>query len=372
MAPAPLAAKPPTLNEARSALAAAQRQTALHRAAAARAKAEAGAAAAKAAGLAQQQVAAAAALRQLEDRTAQAAESYAALQSQSRDAAVALRQGEAQLAALLPVMQRLAAEPAASLLAVPQAPADAVRGIIVLQGIAAAIGQRAAAVKRQSALVAGLMTQAQAQQNALAAAAATQSHAEASLSIQIANAKAAEMANAQTALNENAAAIAADGKLRDLHDIVDKLLATPTPRPPQPLVLLPQGAAGSGGAPVAGAVVQKFGDSTAAGPAQGVSYRAAPGARVVTPCAGAVKFADQFQSYGLVVIVDCGARNYVVLSGLQHLDVDAGENLARRQPVGTMAGYNPADPGRQPVLYVEFRHNGTPVDPAGLLAGGSG
>jgi septal ring factor EnvC (AmiA/AmiB activator) len=58
---------------------------------------------------------------------------------------------------------------------------------------------------------------------------------------------------------------------------------------------------------------------------------------------------------------------------MDHLDVATGERLARGQPVGAMLGYNRADPAHQPVLYVELRQNGTPVDPTAWLAGrGSG
>ncbi len=355
------------LEQTRAALLAAEQKTAAHKAAAAKAKARAAAAEAQAAVLAQRQVSAAAALRLLEDQTAQSASDYTALQGESAAAAQALRRDAAALAALLPVMQRLSTAPAASLLAVPESPADAVRGVIVLQGIASEIEAKAAAVKQQGALVAVLTSRTEAQETKLAAAAAAQQQAELALNQQVASAQAAEMADAQTALRETAAAIVADRRTRDLQNVIDRLRAAPAPTAPP--VAPPTGKAPAG-APVAGQIVERFGDTTVAGPAQGVSYRAAPGASVVTPCAGAVKFADHFQSYGLVVIMDCGAGYYVVLSGMQHLDVAAGEQLAQRQPVGEMLGFDPRAPARQPVLYVELRHNGIPVDPAAWLAGG--
>lgn len=356
------------LDRAQTALAAAQKNKAAHKAAAAKAKVQEAGDAALAAALAQRQVNAAAALRVLEDQTAQAAGSYVTLQGESQAAAQALQGDAGALAALLPVMQRLSAEPAASLLAVPESPADAVRGVIVLQGIAGQVEAQAAAVKRQAVLAATLSAQTRAQQATLAAAAAAQQQAEQALGQQISAAQAAEMADAQTALRETAAAIAADRNATSLQNVIDRLRAAPAPA----LVIQPARPSGkaAAGAPVAGQIVERFGDPTVAGPAQGVSYRAAPGASVVTPCAGAVKFADRFQSYGLVVIMDCGAGYYVVLSGLQHLDVAAGEQLAQRQPVGQMLGYDPTAPARQPVLYVELRHNGTPVDPTSWLAAG--
>jgi septal ring factor EnvC (AmiA/AmiB activator) len=148
--------------------------------------------------------------------------------------------------------------------------------------------------------------------------------------------------------------------LKTLNDAVASLVpqsATPVNLP-----------AGAGGAPVAGHITQHFGAATLAGPAQGISYGAAAGARVVTPCAGTVMFAGPFPAYGLMVIADCGGGTSVVLAGMSQLDVAQGQRLAHGQPVGSMQGYDPASPTRQPVLYVELRQNGKPVDPAAWLA----
>jgi septal ring factor EnvC (AmiA/AmiB activator) len=170
------------------------------------------------------------------------------------------------------------------------------------------------------------------------------------------------MADADLAARETEASLAAQRKLDNLSDAVTNLVS-PAPAPANL-------AAGSGGAPVAGHIEQAFGAATLAGPAEGVSYRAAPGARVTTPCAGTVMFAGAFPAYGLMVIADCGAGTGVVLAGMDHLDVSTGQHLAHGQPVGTMLGYDPANPAHQPVLYVELRQNGTPVDPTSWLAGG--
>ncbi len=394
LAPPPLWAKPAGLEEAHSALQKAQRDSTAHQAAAAAAKAKARADAARAALLAEQQIAAAAALRRLEQQTADAAGGLAALQAQSGSAAQALRNNEAALSRLLPVMERLSAQPAATLLAVPEAPPDAVRGILVMQGIAATIEQRAEAVRRQAGLVATLAAQGRAQGQVLAQAVAAQQRQEDRLTAQIAAARSTEMADAEAALGAASASIAADRKVRDLQDVFDKLKAVPPAPAPAAHVSVNLGQGGGlgggqggglgggqggglgsglGGAPVAGIVIQKFGAGTVAGPAEGVSYRAAPGARVVTPCAGPVLFADDFQSYGKVVIMDCGGGYDFVLSGMQHLDVAPGQRLSHGQPVGEMLRYDPYEPTRQPVLYVELRHHGTPVDPASwLAAGGSG
>jgi murein hydrolase activator len=344
---------------------AAQAALAAHRHAAELARQQTQEEASRAAALAQQQVQAAAALRQLEDETAADTAQLASLNAQQGAATQRLRLAQTELAQLLPVMQRLTAQPAAAMLAVPQPPAQAVRAIAVMQGIAAQIETDAETVRTETALLAALVTQTRAAQAHLTQAVTAQQGAEAQLSAQIAAAKSAEMADADMEATEDIAARAAQrvlariaasaaaAKLAAMH-----AAATQTAQP--------DGA----GAPVAGHILQAYGAATAAGPAQGISYGAAPGARVTSPCAGTVLFAGAFPAYGHVVIAGCGAGTSIVLAGMATLDVATGEHVADGQPVGEMQGYTPAAPTHQPILYVELRRNGTPVDPSPWLARG--
>ncbi len=343
---------------------AAQQEAAAHGDAAAFARQRVRADALQAALLAEQQVLAAQRLRRLEDQTGGAADRLALLQAEASDAAAALQANESALTALLPIMQRLSAAPAATIFAMPEAPADAVRGILILQDVAAAIEQRSEAMRAQAAAVASLLGQITAQQRMLVIAAAAQRKAEDALTAQIDAARAAEIADSDTAAAEAAASVAANRKVRSLRDIIANLQAAS--QAPPILAAVKAGA----GSPVAGYVVQNYGDPTLAGPAQGVTYKAAPGARVVAPCAGPVLFADRFHSYGLLVILSCGAGTDFVLSGMNRLDVSPGQRIARGQPVGEMLGFDPKDPSAEPRLYVELRQNGAPVDPSAWLTGG--
>ncbi len=369
-----------SIDQQQQALAAARAEAARHHEAAAEARRQAAQLAARAAALAQQQVVAAASLRNLEDQTATAASTLASLNAQSQAAAQKLHQNEAALAALLPVMQRLASQPAASMLAVPASPTDAIRGVLVLQGIAAEIEEDARAVHAQAQQVAMLQSQTLSQQAVLTAAVASQQKAEDALNLQIAAAQGAETSDLDTAASAAAAEAAATANVHDLQSVIEKLqqkarqdsaaarLAHPGP-PPN----IPGNVLAATGAPVAGSIVQAYGAATVAGPAVGIVYRAAPGARVAAPCSGPVLYANRFQNYGLLVILDCGNNYDAVLSGMQHLDVAAGQRLARGQPIGQMQGYDASDPEAEPMLYVELRRNGTPVDPmAWLSRGGSG
>ena len=384
--------------ETQRALHAARQRALLHHGEVAVARHSAAQEAAQAAVLAQAQVAAAANVRRLEDQTAQAAASLDGLAAQAQTAQHALQQNEAALAALLPVMQRLAREPAATMLAVPASAADAIRGVMVLQGVATEIARKAQAVHAQAMQVAALQAQTRAQQAALVQAVSAQQQAENALTAQIAGAQAAETSDLDTAARAAAAEARETQNVHDLQGVVARLQAVeqaqqaaarappplPLPAPGTPAALPPAGAPLAGrpapgaplaggpapGAPVAGILVQEYGAPTVAGPAVGIVYKAAPGARVVSPCAGPVLYANPFQNYGLLVILDCG-RNYdFVLSGMQHLDVTAGQQIARGQPVGQMTGYDAQAPTRQPTLYVELRQNGKPINPAIWLSGG--
>jgi septal ring factor EnvC (AmiA/AmiB activator) len=118
---------------------------------------------------------------------------------------------------------------------------------------------------------------------------------------------------------------------------------------------------------VAGTVVRAWGAPTDAGPATGISYQAAPNARVVSPCGGRVVFAAPFRSYGRLLIVDCGGGYHAVLAGLDRLDVAVGRRVEMGEPVGVMGDWNPAGNGGRPALYVELRRDGQPVDPGPWL-----
>lgn len=318
--------------------------------------------AAHAAALGETQAAAAASIRGLENQTAQYGTQLANLQAAQAQTQARLTQAEADLARLLPVMRRLSSAPASTLLAAPLPPDGAVQGVAMLRGVAQAIANQARTVQTENAQLAALIVAAQASQQQLVAAATKQAAAEAAVAKQIADAQAAEMAAADTDAARITARLQASNRLDSLNDAVKNLV----PAAPQPANLT----LGEGGAPVAGNIVQAFGAPTAAGPASGISYGAAPGALVTSPCAGIVMFAAPFPSYGLMVIADCGHGDSVILAGMSKLDVAQGEHLAHGQPVGTMQSFNPHEPAHQPRLYVELRQNGAPVDPAPWLNGG--
>ncbi|MBU6419562.1 MAG: peptidoglycan DD-metalloendopeptidase family protein [Proteobacteria bacterium] len=365
-----LAAAPPASAKDDAASLRARREATLaemkaHQQAEAAAAAHRAAVAAKATALAHQQAQAAAALRGLEDQTSQDAARLAQLFAQQNVAAARLNAAEATLKKLLPVMQRLSAAPAGTLLAAPLAPCDAVRSIAILQGLAAQVAAQANAVKTETATLAAAIAQAQSTRLRLDAAVTAQQAAEAKLSIDINNAMADEQADSNQAVAQAAAAARAKHELSSLDEAVTRLV--PKVPPHATPVNIP---AGGAGAPVAGHIVQAYGAQTVAGPSTGISYAAAPGARVTSPCGGTVMYAGPLPSYGNVVIADCGGGLSAVLAGMNRLDVAQGQHVVHGQPLGSMQAFDPTRPAHQPRLYVELRRDGTPVDPTSWLASG--
>ncbi len=106
-------------------------------------------------------------------------------------------------------------------------------------------------------------------------------------------------------------------------------------------LVLAVGAPAAGAAwrlPVDGAIVGRFhvgADPFAAGQRRGVDLAAAPGARVVAPCAGTVAFAGSVPGFGGAVSLRCGALTATVL-GLGRVSAHVGTAVLRGAPVGVV------------------------------------
>jgi len=116
--------------------------------------------------------------------------------------------------------------------------------------------------------------------------------------------------------------------------------------------------------PVAGRLVAGFGDGSQGDtPAQGVRIATRPGAQVVAPAPGRVAFAGPYRGFGQIVIIEHAGGWISLVTGLAALDARVGDELVAGAPLGI------AGPGR-PVLGLELRHAGNPVNPIDQLRGG--
>jgi septal ring factor EnvC (AmiA/AmiB activator) len=123
--------------------------------------------------------------------------------------------------------------------------------------------------------------------------------------------------------------------------------------------------------PVEGEVVQEFGDDDGTGHAlQGMVVSARSGAVVQAPADGWVVYAGPFRSYGQLLIMNAGDEYHVVMAGMDRIDVSPGQFVVAGEPVAEMGETRLAGAAAlalassQPTLYIEFREDGRPVDPA--------
>ena len=122
--------------------------------------------------------------------------------------------------------------------------------------------------------------------------------------------------------------------------------------------------------PVNGSPIRGFGSPDGAGGTQkGLSLASHTGAEITAPCDGWVVYAGPFRSYGQLLILNAGGGYHVLLAGMERISVDLGQFVLTGEPVAVMGG--PAQVSaavttgsKQPVLYVEFRKDGTPIDPS--------
>jgi septal ring factor EnvC (AmiA/AmiB activator) len=352
--------------------------------------------------LAAQRVAAAQRLRQSEAATEAVATRIAVLARQREEAEANLRRQAEAMAPLLPLIERMSLYPTETLLAVPAAPEDTLRGVLVLAGISRQLESDAEALRREQAALDEATAALRAETPKLAAAEAAQAGQAADLDRQIAAAqadrraasdeataaakRAADQASRADSLREAIAELETQRRAAEaqaqreaaLAERQKQAAAAAAAHTRQEALARPAGAgtipaaARPGGqlaAPVAGTIVRGWGEATDAGPATGISYQAAPNARVVSPCGGRVVFAQPFRSYGNLLIVDCGGGYHAVLAGLARLDIAVGHSVAIGEPVGVMPGWDPAAGAKRPSLYVELRRDGQPVDPAPWLKG---
>jgi septal ring factor EnvC (AmiA/AmiB activator) len=130
--------------------------------------------------------------------------------------------------------------------------------------------------------------------------------------------------------------------------------------------------------PVNGVKIRVFGDSNGAGGTQkGLSIATRGGAQITAPCDGWVVYAGPFRSYGQLLILNAGGGYHVVLAGMERISVDLGQFVLTGEPVAAMGGGSQQAPAfatrsREPVLYVEFRKDGTPIDPSPWWAANEG
>jgi septal ring factor EnvC (AmiA/AmiB activator) len=130
--------------------------------------------------------------------------------------------------------------------------------------------------------------------------------------------------------------------------------------------------------PVNGVRIKEFGAPDGMGGTEkGLSISTRPGSQITSPCDGWVVYAGNFRNYGQLLILNAGGGYHVLLAGMERISVDLGQFVVTGEPVAVMGGgalstVAIALGSSKPVLYIEFRKDGTPVDPGPWWAAGEG
>lgn len=115
--------------------------------------------------------------------------------------------------------------------------------------------------------------------------------------------------------------------------------------------------------PARGRIIQKYGDRTELGAtAKGITLQTRPNAQVVSIFDGKILFAGPFKGYGNLLIIEHGDGYHTLLSGLDRIDAQVGQNVLTGEPVGIMST------NANQKLYIEFRKNGQTINPDSWFA----
>jgi len=283
----------------------------------------------------------------------------------------ALADRRATIAATVTALYRLARHPGEPfLLARAGSPVRAARARLVLAAAVPALDTAAGRLGNDLAELARLGTELSAKR---AAAVADRSR----LVGQRAALDAAVVARRQSAAEAVARRDAASRKVtrlasraRDLSDLLARLERAAPPPPadkPAPAGAAPPSITAARGTlppPVIGRVIERFGDPTEVGAARGIRIETEAGARVVTPFDGRVAFAGPFRGLGQILIIEHAGGYHTLLAGLARIDCRTGQWLLAGEPVGVMVSTSSV----KPVLYVELRRDGEPINPLPWLA----
>jgi septal ring factor EnvC (AmiA/AmiB activator) len=175
---------------------------------------------------------------------------------------------------------------------------------------------------------------------------------------EIAAARQAKQAEEQAARTAKEAQIKADAAAKEAVAAAAK--AGPAPRQGPPTWSRPfSQAQGEMPFPARGKVIVKFAQPNDLGsPSRGITIATRANAQVVAPYDGQVVFSGPFRGYGLLLIIEHGEGYHTLLAGMDRIDGTVGQHLLAGEPVGVMGQSE-----SKPLLYLELRRNGQPVNP---------
>jgi len=326
------------------------------------------------------------------------------LVEQEQGAVQALETQRAKLAGLLGAVENLERARPPALLVTPDRAVDAVRSAILLDDLLPHVIRQTQILAADLKNLQNLRQEITAEQATLAMSEAVLAKERHAIETVLAQ-KLARQSAAETALRQGAAAIADKTKeiasLKGLIAALSHGLPPVTPKPDmgQDLALrtalpadirpgnlnhegmLQHGnttyafsqAKGSLKLPSPGRILRHFGESDSRGQSvDGLIISTRAQAQVVTPFDGKIVFAGPFLDRPQLLLIEAGEGYHILLSGMAVIYGRVGDRLLAGEPVGMMPGSSGSDlPQNQPSgpeLYLEFRKDGTPINPLPWLA----
>lgn len=337
----------------------------------------------------QQLVGTAARVRTIEAKVAQTEDRLKPLDIREQSIRKSLDGRRDVMAEVLAALQRLGRHPPPALLVSPQDALQSVRAAIMLGTMLPEMRQQAedlaGDLKNLQQVRSAIDTEHATLQNDLKALSLDRER----LSLLVAE-KQKRQGEAENALqSQRARAAELAKKAKSLEDLIAKLDADAAkngqtgdqngePRRMAPAIAFAS-ARGRLHLPVNGVKLRDFGEADGVGGTdKGILIATRTSAQVTSPCDGWIAYAGPFRSYGQVLILNAGGGYHVVLMGMEKISVDSGQFVLTGEPVGIMgsaarlAAIRPIQNVSQPVLYVEFRKDGTPIDPSPWWAKGEG
>ncbi|MEM7289274.1 MAG: peptidoglycan DD-metalloendopeptidase family protein [Pseudomonadota bacterium] len=346
--------------------------------------------------------------RAIEKRVSKATKRLSQLREEQDEVREFLGKKKALLAEVLAALQRMGRKPPPALLVSPEDALSSVRSAILLGSVVPEVRSETRILLGQLQDLVRISTEIETQRNMLSTDLANLANEEERLNLLMEEkrklsgiaqtrlveeqAKSAELAASATSLNElinnletqigsvreaeEAARIAeaerkareanrdvAAGKFKTEEAFADLSRTAPA--------IAFDGAKGLLPLPVNGDLASAFGEDDEFGdPVDGLSLQARENARVISPADGWIVYAGPFRTYGQLLIINAGNGYHVVMAGLEKINVSPGQFVLVGEPIGQMGARRIASAGAvelnttKPILYVEFRKDGKPIDPS--------
>ncbi len=286
-----------------------------------------------------------------------------------------LRKGRAKFGHVLAAMQRIAQFPPEALIAQPVKPADTVRTAILLKAAVGEVERQATVLRDELDFLVRARTEIAEREQALRETSELLDRERRRLGALMSRKKVLKRRADKKAIIAEQRIAALAGKAKTLRELLRGIKKEQALHKKNSTKSAPQGvkrplraiskARGTLTLPAVGKISGRYGEKTDGGLARkGLTVVTPLGAQVTATYDGTVVYAGKFRGYGLLLIIDHGEGYHSLLAGMTRIDVEQGRQLIAGEPVGIMEQSGSG----QPILYVELRRDGQPINPLPWLA----